>query len=293
MNAEHPRDALRRCGVTANRRLGQNFLVSPGVASRIVEEAQVCREDVVLEVGTGLGILTEHLAAQAAAVISVEIDRRLCEVARERLGSMTNLRLLCADFLEGKHSINPLVTAAVREAAAGRRLKVVSNLPYQIATPAVLNLLGWEVPVCEMDVMLQVEVVERFRAQPGSSEYGPSSVVVAYWAGVEEVFRMPASAFWPQPGVSSCFVRLRPRPPDPEARSYRAFIEVVSKLFQSRRKTLGRAMELAWGRDVAQRLLGEAQLDRSLRPGNLTPAQFVRLADVLDEVRPQGGEALR
>ena len=278
--SEHPRDILHSHGLRARRSAGQNFLLSPKVAARIVQEARVGPQDVVLEIGTGLGQLTVPLAQAAHAVVSVEIDRGFCEIARERLEALSNVVLLCADFLASKHCINPAVSEAVLPLTQGHPLKVVSNLPFQISSPALINLLEWEV-AAEMDVMLQKEVVERLTAHPGAAAYGPLTVFTAYWAQVEEVFSLPPTAFWPQPAVSSAFVRLTPRAPCPRAENYQVFSEAVRKLFQSRRKTLRRALEQGWGRPSAQLVMSALPLDRTVRPDRLAVEDFVRIGDVL------------
>ena len=282
----HPRDLLRDRGLFARRSLGQNFLLSDKVAARIVEEARVGPGDVVLEIGTGLGNLTGRLAAKARAVITVEIDRGLCEIAAERLAGCPNVKLLCADFLESKHRINPAVTEAVRSAGGGRPVKVVSNLPYQISSPAIVNMLEWETPVAEMDVMLQREVVERLMASAGTAQYGPLTVFVTCLAEVERLFSLPPNAFWPRPAVWSDFVRIVPRPPRLRAHDYRTFSEVVNKLFQSRRKTLARALEQGWGRESARKVLDTLGLDRAQRPERLSLEDFIRIADVLSGALP-------
>jgi 16S rRNA (adenine1518-N6/adenine1519-N6)-dimethyltransferase len=278
---EHPREALRRRGLSPKKRLGQNFIISRKTLERIVEAANVCDSDVVLEVGTGHGEMTALLAQRARAVIGVEIDRGLYEAASERLAGLDNVRLIHGDFLAGKHRINAVVTEAVRQAAGRRPVKVVSNLPYQISSPAVLNLLEWEAPVGEMYVMLQREVMDRFTASPGSADYGPSTVVGAYWAEVEVLFNLPPSAFWPPPAVTSSFGCFRRRPPLVPARDYALFVEVVNRLFQNRRKTIGRTLEGAWGREAARAALESAGVRPTCRPEDLAPEQFVRLADAL------------
>ena len=277
----HPRDILRKRGLYASRRLGQSFLVSAEAMGKVVEAARLGPEDVVLEIGTGLGRLTQLLAAGAAAVVSVEIDAGLYQVAVERLAGRDNVTLLHCDFLAGKHKINPGVTEAVQQTAGGRPVKVVSNLPYQISSPAMVNLLQWEAPLAELDVMLQVEVAQRLTALPGTGEYGPVTVLASHRARTEILFRIPPSAFWPMPAVSSCFVRLTPDPQLPQARSYACFAEVVNKLFQNRRKTLSRALRIGWGRETAERTLAACRLDPNLRADNIPVAGFIRIADAL------------
>ncbi len=285
---EHPREILRGSGLSASRRLGQHFLVSPNVMARILEAARIAPDEVILEIGTGLGRLTRRLAQRAACVVSVEIDRGFCEIAGDRLAGCDNVTLLCGDFLASKHEINPAVTAAVRGARAGRPVKVVSNLPYQISSPAIINLLEWEVPVEQIVVMLQAEVVERLTAAPDTRQYGPLTVFAAYRAEAEELFSVPPSAFWPRPAVRSSLVRLVPRAVNPRAQSYRTFAEAVNRLFQNRRKTLARALRIGWGRARAEAVLERLELEASVRPDKLALRDFVQVADALTAT---GGEA--
>jgi len=277
----HPREILRAEGLFARRGLGQIFLVSGADLERVVEAARLCGEEVVLEIGTGLGRLTRRLAERAAAVVSVEIDGRLLELARRQLAGLGNVALLHGDALAGKHRISPAVEGAVARAARGRPVKVVSNLPYGISSPAIVNLLEWRLPVAELDVMLQAEVAERLTARPGTAQYGPLSVFAGYHADVERVFALPPSAFWPPPAVRSWFVRIVPRPPAAPARSYAMFRQVVNRLLRHRRKTLGHALRLGWGPEMGQAVLAELGLDGGIRPDRLSPAEFVRIADVL------------
>ena len=284
---EHPRDILCRRGLYARRRLGQNFLVSHRIMERMVELARVEPEDAVLEVGSGLGRLTACLASRAHVVVGVEIDCGLYEVARQRLAGFDNVSLLCCDFLCGKHKINAAVTETVLKARGeprqgnGRSVKVVSNMPYGISSPAIINLLEWEVPVQEMAVMLQAEVADRLLAPPGTSEYGPLAVLAGYFSDVERLFAVPASAFWPRPAVSSSFVRFTPRPPPHRARDYGLFSEVARKLFQNRRKTLARALSLGWGKEKATAALEKARLEPICRPDSLRIGDLLTLADAL------------
>jgi len=279
---DHPKALLAQWGLAARHSLGQNFLVNAAAMARIVELARVGPGEVVLEIGTGLGNLTERLAARAAHVVSVEVDVALCAVARSRLSHLANLTLVEQDFLAGKHAINPEVERVVDEACAGRPLKVVANLPYQISSPAIVNLLERRPQPIELDVMLQEEVVQRLVAAPGTREYGPLTVFTAYWAAVERLLRVSPSDFWPQPQVWSAFVRITPRPPEPPARSYERFCEVVNGLLQSRRKSMGRALQMKWGRQVADAVIESLGMDRLRRPDALAPEEFVRIADAIE-----------
>ncbi|MDP6439822.1 MAG: 16S rRNA (adenine(1518)-N(6)/adenine(1519)-N(6))-dimethyltransferase RsmA [Candidatus Brocadiia bacterium] len=333
-NSEHPKPILQRLGIRPRRRLGQNFLISDQLLDRIVELAGVGPEDAVLEIGTGLGRLTARLADRARAVVSVEIDPGLYAAALDRLAGLENVTLVNADFLARKHLINPEVERALRQAAGDGPFKVVANLPYQISSPGIINLLEWEPQPAEIDVMLQAEVADRLTAGPGTPQYGPLTVFAAYWADVERLMKVPPSAFWPQPQVGSAFVRITPRTSKPEAAvllgdgsaarrckrplttkrlrrpplqaafdhkggctappgasllkggrtaRYEVFSRVVNKLLQNRRKGLGRALEMGWGKDVAGAVLGRLGLERAIRPDQLAPGDFIRIAEAIQD----------
>ncbi len=279
----HPRELLARHGHRPVHRLGQNFLVPLPTLQRIVESADLGTEDVVLEIGTGMGRMAALLAKRAGQVVTVEVDERLHAFAAEHLAANGNVRLLCCDFLESKHSINPVVTEAIREhLGSAQGLTVVSNLPYSISSPAIVNLLEWEVRVDRMALMLQKEVAERLTARPGTKEYGPLTVYVAWWAEVEQLFTIAPGAFWPPPEVTSAGVRIVRRPGRVGGADYDAFAETVRRVFTNRRKTVRAAARLVWGKvpDIGT-TLAEAGVDPARRVDRLTPDDFSRLADAL------------
>jgi len=276
----HPRDVLQEHGIRPKKGLGQNFLVSAENLDRIVAAAEVSACEAILEIGTGMGSLTERLAARAAHVVSVEIDKALYEIASRRLEGIHNLSLLCCDFLASKHRINPLVADAAGRALEGRpqSLKVVSNLPYSISSPAVVDLLEWDITVGRMCLMLQKEVADRLTAAPGQSEYGPLTVYVGYWARVERIFNLPRHAFWPAPEVSSTLVKVTRRPERRRTEQYDTFAAVVRKLFESRRKTLAHILRAGWGDEAARRVLERLGLDPRGRVEDLGTADFEAIA---------------
>jgi len=278
----HPRDVMREHGFRATKRLGQNFLVAAGNLRRVADAAELCARDVVLEIGTGLGRLTALLAGRAGCVISVEIDRGLFGIASENLGGLANVRLLRCDFLESKHRISPRVTAAAAEALTSHQgpLKVVSNLPYAISSPAIVSLLEWEVPVGKLCLMVQKEVADRLTAEPGSKEYGPLTVYVAYWASVERLFALPRAAFWPVPEVSSTLVKITRRPGRRHTAGYDAFSKVVMTLFGQRRKMLASVLRAGWGEEAARRIPEKLGLDPRARAEKLTVADFEAISSL-------------
>jgi 16S rRNA (adenine1518-N6/adenine1519-N6)-dimethyltransferase len=279
----HPRDILEAHGLHPRKALGQNFLASAANLDRVVEAARLDADHVVLEIGTGLGRLTQRLAAGARRVVSVEIDRRLHAVASERLAAAPNVRLICCDFLAGKHRINEEVARAVCEAGADAdgSLKVVSNLPYGISSPAIVNLLEWDVPVGDMCLMLQKEVAERILARPGTKAYGPLTVIVGYWAVAERLGTFARQAFWPPPEVSSTLLRIAKRPGLTRTDRYDAFAAVVGRLFRTRRKALSAAVRAGWGAEAARGLEEAAGIDPRRRAEELTVGELEALARVL------------
>jgi 16S rRNA (adenine1518-N6/adenine1519-N6)-dimethyltransferase len=233
---------FKETGIRPHTKLGQNFLIDLNLLHFLFEAAAVTRDDVVLEVGTGTGSLTALLAQQAASVITVEIDRSVFQLASEELYRFDNVVMLQADALRSKNHLNPAVRDAVAAqlaAAPGRRLKLVANLPYNIATPLMSNLLHEETPPCSMTVTIQKELAERIVAQPGSKDYGALSIWMQAQCRVEILRILPPTVFWPRPKVFSAFVQvtldesLRQRIPD------RAFFHsFVRAMFLHRRKFL-------------------------------------------------------
>ncbi len=278
---QHPRNVLRHAGLSARRRHGQNFLVSPAMLDRIVDAADLHPHDVVLEVGTGLGRLTARLAARAARVVSVEIDAGLCAVASANLSHLPNVELLHADILESKHQVNAVVTRAVRSASPAETaaLRVVSNLPYSAASPCLVALLEWELQPQDLCLMLQQEVARRTLASPGTPDYGPLTVFVNHWSEAERLLTVGPGEFWPVPRVFSALVRFRRKANRTAVDSYPAFAETVRRLFTQRRKTLRKAAHSVWGPRAAAPLLELAGIDPRLRVDQLTAEHFGRLAD--------------
>jgi 16S rRNA (adenine1518-N6/adenine1519-N6)-dimethyltransferase len=276
----HPRDVLRRAGLAARRRHGQNFLLSPAMLDRVVEAAQLRPQDVVLEVGTGLGRLAARLAARAARVVTVEIDAGLFAIASANLSHLPNVELLHADVLESKHRLNPAVTQAVRSVSppATAELRVVSNLPYSAASPCLVALLEWELEPQDLCLMLQQEVARRTLASPGTPDYGPLTVFVNHWSEAEMLLTVGPGEFWPVPRVFSALVRFRRRPHRMTTSPYPVFAETVRRLFTQRRKTLRKAARTVWGPRAADALLGLAGVDPGLRVDRLTAEHFGRLA---------------
>lgn len=255
-------DELARRGIRPNRRLGQNFMIDRQMLDFLVRAAEVTDRDIVLEVGTGAGFLTERLCAAAARVISVEIDSGLFDLASERLASFTNLTLIHADALAGEREWSAPVAQAIDRALAelpGRRLKLVANLPYSIATAVIQVVLESDSRFAGAWFTCQKEVADRLTAKPGSDDYGFISVLAALLADVYFVRKLPPSVFWPRPKVDSAIVEVIGN----EAKrcaiaDMDALRRGVSFLLTRRRKQLKASLKGLEVSDDRARRLGEA-----------------------------------
>jgi 16S rRNA (adenine1518-N6/adenine1519-N6)-dimethyltransferase len=202
---------FREAGIQPRTQLGQNFLIDLNLVQLLAQTAELSPRDVVLEIGTGTGSLTTLMAPQVAAVVTVEVDPHLFRLAAEEVHGLPNVRMLNLDALAGKHRFHPEVLRAVEEALAvdaGRRFKLVANLPYNVATPIVTNLLALDAPPRSMTVTIQKELADRIAARPATKDYGALSVWVQSQCRVRWVRTMAPSVFWPRPKVSSAIVHL-------------------------------------------------------------------------------------
>ncbi len=283
------RRRFSEAGIQPRTKLGQNFLTDLNLVRLLVSTAAVGPQDVVLEVGTGTGSLTALMAEQAAAVITVELDRILFQLASEELHDLANVRLLNVDVLKNKNRLKPAILDAVEEAlaaAAPRRFKLVANLPYNVATPLLTNLLALDRPPETMTVTIQKEVADRLIASPGSKDYGALSIWVQSQCRIEIVRVLPPSVFWPRPKVHSAIVQLtleeglRSRIPD------RAFFhQFVRAIFLHRRKFLRSELVSAFKGELEKpdvdRILAQRQLGGQVRAEELDVDSMLALAEAV------------
>lgn len=262
---------LKAFGLQTSKRLGQNFLVDEGVVADIVAAAAIEPGDAVLEIGPGIGTLTQGLAEAGAAVTAVELDARLVTVLGQTLAGYDNVRLVHGDIL--KVDISREMTKTP--------YKVVANLPYYITTPILMRLLEQRLPISLLVTMVQKEVAERMVAKPGGKDYGALSVAVQYYTEPEIVFTVPPKAFIPAPAVESAVIRcaVRPEPPVKVA-DERMFFRTVKAAFAQRRKTLANALK-AGGLPpaAAAEVLAAAGIDGGRRGETLSLAEFAAVAD--------------
>ena len=266
-------------GVRPRTRYGQCFLIDLNLLDILVDAADLGPDDVVLEVGTGTGSLTQLMAPRVAAVVTVEIDRQLFQLASEELFAIENVAMLRLDALQNKNRLNPAVLDAVFErldSAPNRRLKLVANLPYNVATPIISNLLGLDRAPHSMAVTVQKEVADRLTARPGTKDYGALSIWVQSQCNAEVVRTMPPTAFWPRPKVESAIVRLVPDPARRRQIPDRAFFhEFVRALFRHRRKLLRSGLL-----GFFQGKLDKRQVDTVLESVGLSPQARAEQLDV-------------
>jgi 16S rRNA (adenine1518-N6/adenine1519-N6)-dimethyltransferase len=285
------RNLFARRGIAPQHRYGQNFLIDLNVHDLIVRTAALEPIDVVLEVGSGAGAMTALLAEAASAVVAVEVDPAMARLTAEATSGRLNVRVLNLDALAGKHAIEPEVLDNVRAGLAvapDRRFKLVANLPYNIATPLISNLLVHpELCPALMVITIQLELAERLRAAPGTEPYGALSILVQALAEVELVRVLPPKVFWPRPNVESTVVKIVPDPvrrraiPDLEW-----FHEVVRKVFLHRRKNLRGVLYSLWrdrwiNKPEVDALLEGLGLNGQIRAEAMNVEEFLALTDAL------------
>ncbi len=269
---------LQKYNFVFQKKFGQNFLIDSHVLEKIVDAARITREDCVLEIGPGIGTMTQYLAESAREVVAVEIDRALIPILQDTLSAYDNVTVLNEDIMKVD------VWRIVRERNQGRPIKVVANLPYYITTPIVMSLLESHVPLRSITIMVQKEVADRMQEGPGSKDYGALSLAVQYYARPEMVARVPANCFMPRPGVDSAVVRLtRYQEPPVEVRDEKHLFALIRASFNQRRKTLanGLANGLGISREQVTAALEEMGLPATVRGEVLTLEQFAQLSNLL------------
>ena len=267
-------------GLQPSKGLGQNFITDRSVLERIVEGAGVGGEDMVIEIGPGIGVLTAELAEKAAFVTAVEIDTRLLPVLEETLAEYDNIYVLNADIL--KTDLGRIIEDSRQEGRFTGNVHIVGNLPYYITTPIIMKLLEDQVPADSITVMMQKEVADRISSSPGSRIYGAISVAVQYYCSVEKITDVPKEAFVPRPKVESTVLRLEPlREKQIAVRDRKMFLRCVKAGFAQRRKTLLNSLASAGGmdKDTVRKTLERIGIDPGRRAETLTVEEFGKIAD--------------
>ena len=282
-NPTNTREIIDKYGFMFQKRFGQNFLIDPHVLDKIIDSAGITKEDCVLEIGPGIGTMTQYLAESAGQVIAVEIDTNLLPILTDTLKDYSNIKVINQDIL--KVDINELV----KEYNNGRPIKVVANLPYYITTPIIMGLFENQVPVDSITIMVQKEVADRMQVGPGTKDYGALSLAVQYYAKPKIVANVPPNCFMPRPKVGSAVIRLeRYEKPPVEVKNEKLMFRIIRASFNQRRKTLVNGLknsqEIPFSKEQIEQALGMCGLSLSVRGEALTLAQFAQLANAFTEI---------
>lgn len=279
-NPQRTIEVIKKYEFCFQKKFGQNFLIDGHVLDKIIDGAGVTKDDMVLEIGPGIGTMTQYLAEAAGKVVAVEIDRNLLPILQETLADYDNVKVIHADVL----SLD--LEKLVQEENGGRPIKVVANLPYYITTPIIMALFEQHVPLANVTVMVQKEVAARMKSGPGSKDYGALSLAVQYYAEPYIVANVPCNCFMPRPNVDSAVIRLtRYKEPPVQVKDEKMLFKIIRASFNQRRKTLQNGLnnssELNFTKDQIAAAIAEAGFSPSVRGEALTLEQFAKLTDIL------------
>lgn len=271
-------EIIQKYNFAFQKRFGQNFLIDGHVIGKIIRAAEITKDDVVLEIGPGIGTMTQYLAEAAGEVFAVEIDKNLLPILAETLAEYDNVTVVNEDILK----------VDIATFTGGRPVKVVANLPYYITTPIIMGLFENHIPATSITVMVQKEVAERMQAGPGGKDYGALSLAVQYYAEPYIVANVPPNCFMPRPNVGSAVIRLtRHSEPKIVVKDEKFMFKLIRASFNQRRKTLqngiNNSAELSIGKDAVVEALRKMGLPESIRGEALSLAQFAELSDLLCE----------
>ena len=274
---------LNRYGFSFQKKFGQNFLIDENVVEKIVRDAGVTKDDFVLEIGPGIGTMTQILCENAREVVAVEIDDKLIPILTEdTLSWYDNVAVIHEDILKLD------IVKLANERNGGKPIKVVANLPYYITTPIIMGLFESHVPLDSITIMVQKEVADRMQVGPGTKDYGALSLAVQYYAKPQILLNVPASCFMPRPNVDSAVIQLtRYEKPPVEVADEHLMFGLIRASFNQRRKTMtnsvGNSPELSVSKEQMAAALEKCGLSATVRGEALTLAQFAELANVLSE----------
>ena len=276
-------EILQKYNFTFQKKFGQNFLIDTRVLERIIAQAEITKDDMVLEIGPGIGTMTQYLCENAWEVVAVEIDNSLIPILEDTLSEYNNVTVINDDIL--KVDINKLV----EEHNAGKPIKVVANLPYYITTPIIMGLFEKKVNVDSITVMVQKEVADRMKSGPGSKDYGALSLAVQYYSKPEIVANVPPNCFMPRPNVSSAVIRLKLYDEMAvKVENENLLFRLIRASFNQRRKTLVNGIknsgELNYTKEQVVEALAKMGLNENIRGEALTLEQFGELSDILNEM---------
>ncbi len=275
-------EVLNKYKFVFQKKFGQNFLIDTHVLDKIIREAGVTKDDFVLEIGPGIGTMTQYLCENAREVCAVEIDKALIPILQDTLSAYDNVTVINEDIL--KVDINALA----QEKNGGRPIKVVANLPYYITTPIIMGLFESHVPIDSITIMVQKEVADRMKTGPGSKEYGALSLAVQYYAKPEIVANVPPNCFMPRPNVGSAVIRLtRHEKPVAEVADEKLMFKLIRASFNQRRKTLVNGLKndpsLSLSKETIEEVITQMGKPLTVRGEALTLEEFAQLSNLISE----------
>lgn len=275
-------DIIKKYDFAFQKKFGQNFLIDAHVIEKIIRAADISKEDMVLEIGPGIGTMTQYLAESAGKVFAVEIDKKLIPILNETLAEYDNITVINEDILKLD------ICRLVEEENQGRPIKVVANLPYYITTPIIMGLFESHVPLESITVMVQKEVADRMQAEPGTKDYGALSLAVQYYAKPYIAANVPLNCFIPRPNVGSAVIKLTRYETLPvAAKNETLMFQLIRASFNQRRKTLqngiANAGNLNFSKTQVLNALEKMNLSPNVRGESLSLAEFAALSDILSE----------
>ena len=281
-NPQETIEVLQKHDFHFQKKFGQNFLIDPRVLEKIIQAADVTKDDFVLEIGPGIGTMTQYLCEAARQVLAVEIDHNLIPILKETLSGYDNVSLLQGDILKQD------IPAIARQHNEGRPIKVVANLPYYITTSILMGLFESHVPIDSITIMVQKEVAERMQEKPGSKEYGALSLAVQYYAKPEIVANVPPNCFMPRPNVGSAVIRLtRHEKPPVKVEDEKLMFRIIRASFNQRRKTLANGLnnspEIHLPKEVIQESIVSLGVPENIRGEALSLEQFAELSNEIGQ----------
>ena len=280
-NPQKTIEVIQKYQFDFQKKFGQNFLIDGRVLEKIMDAADITKEDFVLEIGPGIGTMTQYLAERAREVLAVEIDKNLIPILAETLSEYENVDILNADIL--KTDLNKIA----EEKNGGHPIKVVANLPYYITTPIIMGLFESHVPVENVTVMVQKEVADRMQAGPGTKDYGALSLAVQYYAEPYIAANVPPNCFMPRPKVGSAVIRLtKHKTPPVQVKNEKLLFQLIRASFNQRRKTLPNGIKnfsgLNFSKEEVAEALEQMGVSPTIRGEALTLEQFAQLSNLLD-----------
>ncbi|MBE5902431.1 MAG: 16S rRNA (adenine(1518)-N(6)/adenine(1519)-N(6))-dimethyltransferase RsmA [Lachnospiraceae bacterium] len=274
---------LQKYDFNFQKKFGQNFLIDTSVLDRIIAASEITKEDMVLEIGPGIGTMTQYLCEAAREVVAVEIDKNLIPILEDTLSAYDNVTVINQDIL--KVDINKLA----EERNGGRPIKVVANLPYYITTPIIMGLFESHVPLDSITIMVQKEVADRMQVGPGTKDYGALSLAVQYYAKPEIIANVPPNCFMPRPKVGSAVIKLnRYEQPPVQVEDEALMFRIIRASFNQRRKTLANGLKnggIPVTKEELVEILGKMGLTENIRGEALTLEQFADLANNIKNLK--------